>query len=76
MDTVTRRQALLLVLALPLADVRVLARQSRAGEPLPPAVGNLVIPLDQWHTLTFRYRDRTVEFTTAEIFAVLKGEKL
>lgn len=71
----TRRQALLMALALPLADVRVLARQGKRGEPLQPAVGNLVIPLDQWHTLTFRYRDRTVEYTTAEIFAVLKGEK-
>ena len=69
----SRRQMLLALLALPLADVRVLARQTKAGAPAPPAVGNLIVPLDQWHTLTFRHGGDTVTFTTGDIFRILKG---
>ncbi len=59
----TRRQALLAVLALPLADVRVLAGHT----------GHLTVPLDSWGTVRFTYDGHTVEMTTGEIFAALKG---
>ena len=71
----SRRMALLAVLSLPLADVRVLARQKKDGTEAPTAQGYLTIPLDQWGTLRFVFKGRTVEFTTAEVFAVLKGVK-
>ena len=71
----SRRMALLAVLSLPLADVRVLARQNRAGETVAPGQGHLTIPLDQWRTLRFTLKGKMVELTTAEVFAVLKGTK-
>lgn len=60
-----RRQVLLALLALPLADVRVLAQHT----------GHLTVPLDQWATLRFTHKGREIEFTTAELFAILKGER-
>lgn len=63
-EGLTRRQALLSVLALPLADVRVLAGHT----------GHLTIPLDQWGTVAVTFEGQTVEFTTGEIFAILKGK--
>lgn len=61
----TRRQAILAVLALPLADVRVIHGQS----------GRLTIPLDQWHTLALTYRGQAIELSTAEVFAALKEDR-
>ena len=69
----TRRQAILAVMALPLADVRVLARQTKDGAPLPAARGHLTIPLDAWGVVHVTYRGQEVAFTTGEIFAALKG---
>lgn len=65
---------LLALLSLPLADVRVLARQNRAGEVVAPAKGHLTIPLDAWGTVAFTFKGQTVEMTTGEIFAILKGK--
>lgn len=59
----SRRAALLAVLSLPLADVRILGQQQ----------GHLTIPLDQWATVRFTLRGKAAEFTTAEIFGILKG---
>ena len=59
-----RRGALLALLSLPLADVRVLAGHT----------GHLTIPLDQWGTVAFTYKGQTQEFTTGDIFAALKGK--
>lgn len=56
---------MLALLSLPLADVRILGQQQ----------GHLTIPLDQWATVRFTLKGKAVEFTTAEIFAVLKGEE-
>lgn len=53
----------LALLALPLADVRVL----RA------APGHLTIPLDQWADLSFTFEGKTKRFTTAELFAIIQG---
>lgn len=61
-SVVSRRAALLAVLALPLADVRAL----RA------APGHLTIPLDQWRDLTFTFEGEKKVFTTAELFGILK----
>lgn len=59
----SRRAALIALLSLPLADVRMLAQQQ----------GHLTIPLDQWATVTFTLDGRVLRLTTAEIFNILKG---
>lgn len=69
---VSRRAALLALLSLPLADVRVLAQPANGGRTT-QAQGHLTIPLDQWATLTFRFKGQEQEFTTAELFAIIKG---
>ena len=63
----SRRAALLALLALPMADARVL-RSYASG------TGHLRIPLDQWATLAFTFEGQTKTFTTAELFAIIKGE--
>lgn len=60
----SRRTVLLALLSLPMADVRVLAQHT----------GHLTIPLDQWGTLSFTFKGKTVEFTTADVFRILKGD--
>lgn len=59
----SRRAALIALLSLPLADVRMLA----------PQQGHLTIPLDQWATVTFTLGGRKLLLSTAEIFNILKG---
>ena len=71
----SRRTALLALLSLPLADVRVLAQPANGGRTA-QAQGHLTVPLDQWATLSFRFKGQTKDFTTAELFAIIKGETL
>jgi len=72
-SVVSRREALLALLALPMADVRVLAQSANGGR-TGGAQGHLTVPLDQWATLSFRFKGQTKDFTTAELFAIIKGE--
>lgn len=65
---------LLALFSVPLADVRVLARQDRHGTTIAPARGHLTVPLDSWGTVAFTFKGQTVEMTTGEIFAILKGK--
>lgn len=66
--TLSRRVALLALLAMPLTDVRVL----RAYE---PGTGRLRIPLDQWAHLVFTFKGQEYSFTMAELFAIITGKK-
>lgn len=69
---VTRRAALLAILAAPMADVRILARSNRDGSPAPALRGVLTIPLDQWSALAFTHEGQTVELSPSEIFNILR----
>ena len=66
--TLSRRAALLALLSIPLADVRVVRAYM-------PGTGVLRIPLDQWAKLTFSFEGQTKTFTTAELFAIIEGGK-
>ena len=63
-STIGRRAAILAVLSLPLADVRVFGQNTSRG--------HLTIPLDQWKTVSVTFGGERIELTTAEIFAALK----
>lgn len=66
----TRRQAILALLAMPLGQSDVLhARASRdATQP-----GVLRIRLDEWAGLEIEYQRRSIKFTSAELFTILGG---
>ncbi len=65
--TMTRRQAIVAVMALPLADVRVFGSGTRIGA----TPGHLRIPLDSWAGITVEYKGQSVSLTTTDIFAAL-----
>ena len=72
---ISRRQALLAVMAIPLSDVRVLARTGRKGQEMPaPKAAILTVPLDQWGWLRFTHKGKEEMMSMAEVFAVLQGE--
>jgi len=71
----SRRAALLALLTLPLADVRILARTGRKGQAVPsPKAAILTVPLDQWGWVRFTHKGKEQMFDMAEVFAILEGE--
>jgi len=71
----TRRQAILAVLALPLADVRAFAQGKDNPTGLQTTRARLRIPLDQWGFLSVTLKGKTVDISVDEIFATIAGEK-
>ena len=63
----TRRAALVALLAAPMAQAEVIGQGKRKG--------HLTVPLDQWETLTVELGGKSVTLTAADIFAALKETK-
>ena len=71
MTTLTRRQALIAVLTTFLAQVNLKAQAST----LPASRAVLVIDLTQWKQLIIVHEGRQVEFSSTEVFDILRGKK-
>jgi hypothetical protein len=71
----TRRQALLAVMSVPLGRALAFAQGPDNPTGLAGSNARLRVPLDQWGHLAFSYKGKTVSYSTAEVFAALAKEE-
>lgn len=66
----TRKQALLAILMMPMGTFNVANVRAQSGGGL----AILTIPLDQWAGLNITYKGKTLHYSATEVFRIL-GEK-
>lgn len=76
MPVLSRRAAVLAILALPFAKFDVLAAQGKHHEAATGAGGVLTVPLDLYAGIVVTYKGRRVAVSNADIFAAVSGEEI